>query len=268
MPTAISTDTHNTVKGGPDDLQFKDPVNPSQLETNGTYIVDIESPLEGACEKEQEASPRVHGRSAIAPVLGESMLRVFREPDKILQLDLAPLHRLQDLCNDGVASQDNVTMRAVALVNHFATINEDLLGPGSELQMFISVIGNTSAAKDVTCAQLLGKGKLAVSGKEMTTAAPVYYTVLQRTDGGTVDRYKADFRGQTVYAGEDAEALRGVVLRLMEQIRDTADQHTSDKLAILVESGEEAVPSFILNKHWDDADGNSWLGHGLGATEP
>uniref|UniRef100_A0A7S1A5R9 Uncharacterized protein n=1 Tax=Noctiluca scintillans TaxID=2966 RepID=A0A7S1A5R9_NOCSC len=246
MPTAISIDTHDTVQDGPDDLYFEDPVNPSQLETNGASVVDIATPTDSACA-EQEASPRVHGRSAIAPALGESMLRVFREPDKILQLDLAPLHRLQDLCNDVVASQDKATMRAVALVNHFATINEDLLGPGSELQMFISVIGNTSAAKDVTCAQLLGKGKLAVSGKEMTTAAPVYYTVLQRTDGGTVDRYKADFRGHTVYAGEDAEALRGVVLRLMEQIRDTADQHTSDKLAILVESGEEAVPSFILN---------------------
>jgi hypothetical protein len=183
---------------------------------------------------------------ALAQTFFGALEGIFSDPDIVERLDLSSLEQIRTLTD----KSDKSNQAIVAHIAHFAHVNEHLLGDAAKrLGIFIAAVGQTSTGKDVTIAQLLDKDVLAVSGKNMTTAAPVSYFVVPATRQLSNDRFTVQFDGRRIYEGEDPKNFRAAMHKLMEEIRGPdGTSFTTKKVVVKVESANPNVwPSFALN---------------------
>ncbi|CAE6914395.1 unnamed protein product [Symbiodinium sp. CCMP2592] len=188
-----------------------------------------------------------------------SELAAFCDPQKVLKMDFSAL---QGVCNAGVSAglseEDRVKeqMNAMAKANHFLNVNGEVLGAEAKsMTTFAAAIGCTSMGKDTTCAQIVNKKDVAVTGKDMTTAANVLMTsVVEPVASGQdadEDHFTVHFHQELKYEGKDPKEYQRTMHEIMTGIRsgDPNKGHhnfTLEPVNVMVRS-RSGWPTFILN---------------------
>ena len=136
----------------------------------------------------------------------------------------------------------------VTLINHFLSSNESLLGEEKSLNFFAGIVGLTSSAKDVTASQIIQKDDLAISGSDMTTAAPLYLFATDCSNTCKEDTYLIKFGpaqiNKKVVGGK---AYQQTVHQIMSDIRGNDNSFSTEKVVVHLQSSTPIWPSFILN---------------------
>lgn len=162
-------------------------------------------------------TPPNHSRERTAPTIhevGNKLQDFFQDHALLSQLDLRDV--------DDLGNAD--TTEAVIKINSFATANAYLLNDRTIGAVIPNiVVGNTSHGKDVMGALLAGHPGLAVSGTNMTTAAPVHTSVTRGPMKSDKDLISARFRGKEVYVGSDYKEYVQAVSNLMLGERQDKD---------------------------------------------